>query len=235
MAESNYDVFLELIKTDGTVLRGETSAETSAAGVTAEGIEINEFDISFGKANPDKKAPEDWDAKQTEMKGDVKKELGPLFSEVRKALKEQKKQIEEMKQKFVEHKLDLQALLEESEDDDKCEFSIKKDVDVATAALIQAYNDSAPASSTPFKKAIVKTYRAGGGSQPLLTLTFGAVRIVKYVLNLGEVPTEDIDFTFGQLEVKYWPQSAKGQARRLSVQFAWDFLGTKPWANLPEK
>jgi type VI protein secretion system component Hcp len=229
-AESNYDVYLELIKKDGSVLRGETLA----AGVTAYGIEINEFDINFGKPNPRKKSADAWDQKKREIKTDVKKDLGPLYTEVRAQFQEQSKQIDQIMQKFADLKLDLDALMEETEETDTCEFSIKKDVDAATPALVQAYNDSAPANSTPFKKPIVKSYRAGGGSHPLMFLTFGAVRIVKYVLNMSDVPTEDIDFAFGQLELKYWPQNVKGQAGR-SVQFAWDFIGSKTWANVPDK
>jgi type VI protein secretion system component Hcp len=222
MADENTDLFLLLTTTDNKLLKGETLDQALAE----RGMEINEFDVSFGKATS-----EGGDRKFTKLLGDLKGKVG---SDVIEALKQQRDerlaQLKALKQQVAKlDAADKEALAPSQT------FSVKKYVDRATAALIRSYNVSSLSGKFAFKSAVVTSYRAGGGKSPYLKVTFGKVRILSYKLSMSEpLPTEDIDFAFGQCQVEYWPQDPEGQYL-LRSRYAYDFMEGAVWKIPPSK
>jgi type VI protein secretion system component Hcp len=223
MADENTDLFLLLTTIDNKPLKGET-----LDGKLADrGMEINEFDVAFGKATT-----EGEDRKFSKMLDDLKGKVG---SDVVEALKQQRDerlaQIKALKAQVAK----LDAADKEAVAPSQT-FSVKKYVDRSTAALIRSYNASSLSGKFAFKSAVVSSYRAGGGKSPYLMVTFGKVRILSYKISMSEpLPTEDIDFAFGQCQVEYWSQDEGGQASVLRARYAYDFGQGAVWRIPPSK
>jgi type VI protein secretion system component Hcp len=82
---------------------------------------------------------------------------------------------------------------------------------------------------------VVSSFRAGGAQYPYFVVTFGGVRMLSYKISMSSpLPTEDIDFAFGQCQFEYSPQSATGESLS-PVSYAWDFVQRETWQDAPRK
>jgi type VI protein secretion system component Hcp len=104
-------------------------------------------------------------------------------------------------------------------------FTITKDVDKSTPALVQTYSKNLGVNSQPFSKAVLRC-RLPHADSPLvfLALIFTEVHLTKYDVDLkGEtsIPEETIDFAFTGLEVQYSPQTNTGEAGSKLMTATW--------------
>jgi len=220
VADESADLFLQIFKsksggsvglTDKNVIQGETSDEAMAG----RGIEITEFDISFGK--PTMKSGGD-------LKELLKTSGSKMDNTTRDAVEELRLKIEGLEKDPV-----LKKLADEEGSDNSPSLSVSKYVDASTPALLKAYNDSCSAKSPLFETVIITSFRAGGGQVPFLRAIFGAVRLVSYKLQMSEpLPKEDLEFEFGQCKLEYWPQTSEGTRGEMN-RFGWDFIKKAEW------
>ena len=115
------------------------------------------------------------------------------------------------------------------------EFTIIKQTDAATAALFKAC-----ATGGHFASATLVIRKAGGKQLEYLTLTFTTVFVVS-IKSRGpnnpllpadplvdasqsdnQLPTEEITFVYGKLNVQYQPQGSDGGAQGGPVLAGWD-------------
>ncbi len=104
-------------------------------------------------------------------------------------------------------------------------FSVTKDVDKSTPALVQSYSKNLGANAQPFSQAIVRC-RLPHAGMPLvfLALIFTEVHLTKYDVDLKgdtSIPEESIDFAFKGLEIQYSPQTNTGDASSKMMTATW--------------
>ena len=96
------------------------------------------------------------------------------------------------------------------------EFTITKLVDKSSPTLFKDLS-----SGEHFDK-IVLTVRKAGGTQDYLTITMGTVFVSHYSQSsTGDIPTETINFEFGNIRIDYKPQTSTGTLGS-SIVDGWD-------------
>ncbi len=150
MSEENSDLFLTLITPSGDVVGGETQDEA----MYESGMEINDFEVSFGKSAVRGSDTQFQDAlRELESVQDGAR-IAEMF----------RRQREILRREIEESQYEIQQLKDEGKisTDMSQTFSIKKSIDTASPALMRAYHASCVNKMYLFKYAIVSSFRAGG-------------------------------------------------------------------------
>jgi type VI protein secretion system component Hcp len=221
MAEESTDLFFLLMRSKTEFVAGESMDRK----LSDRGMEISEFEVSFGESN-DLLGERDFKKLTSDLKGkNVDRAVVEAIEELRET---QIKELTKARERYTELQAAGQIAADESQ-----KFSIKKVVDWSSTGLLTAYNDSCANKKFLFPYAGVRSYRSGGSKQPYLSVTFGVVRMLTYKLSMSDpLPTEDIDFSFGQVQIQYWPQKWTGEAG-LAATYAWDFIKKDVWKDAP--
>jgi type VI protein secretion system component Hcp len=185
--------------------------------MAGRGIEITEYNFSLGKPTMQQKGD----------LGDILKELkGELTDDAKRAIEGLKSRLDELENN------PKVRLLADMAEEEPASLSVSKYVDVSTADLLQAYNDSCSPKNPLFETVMITSYRAGGAQIPYLRAIFGSVRLVSYKLQMSSpLPKEDLEFEFLQCKLEYWPQtSAGGQGE--GNKYGWDFNKKAIWRKM---
>ena len=215
MAQESLDLFLEIVKADGTPLKGESSDDVYGQDPHFA-IELDTFDMSFEEAGfnkaEDDKTESSKKAGTPVAKAGADSKKDPTRERADK-LNRQNDQIASLSsqlKKFEQGRI----VVERS-------FKVKKGLDAASPGLYLAYcqrmakaKRAVAAGETPktkFKSAAVKARKAGTTQQPFLILTFDKVSVETYSLSLdGPVPVENVGFRFEAVRIEYAEQKAAG-------------------------
>lgn len=213
MAEEASDIFLTIELVGGGYLAGETLDRVMAG----TGMELKSVEFSFGKATIKDGAEV---GKLPTGKGG-KPPSAEDINKVLEALQQNQRKLSKRAEKG-------------GESEETYTFSISKYVDAATPGLLQAYNQMCFDPKYVFKSATVTTFRSGGGQHPYVRVTFGHVRLLSYKLQMAEpLPTEDLDFSFGQCQVEYWRQTTTGDYS-LASTYPYDLFKKDVWDDAPK-
>ena len=238
MSDEKYDIFLRLTPYTfkGLTVSGETT--DAKFGAEDEGaIEIESFDISFGKGSTGK--------------GDGKNDLKPTKGEADEGaeLKALLVKVNDLERKLAE----FEKKLEQPDDANGVGrvLKVKKVVDSSSTQLFRAYmygvktreetlKDVAAGKRVRVRKpefasGVITVRKAGGKGQRFLQLSFGDLRVTSYDLTVNDpTPDEELEFKFGQMKMRYQPQDASGDLLDTVAPTDWDFVRQERWADAPQ-
>jgi len=221
MPQESLDLFMTIMRADGTPLKGE-SADARFGSTPPEGggephfaIELNSFEMSFEEAGFKK----DEKKEKKNGKADVKGAAGSSGGDLKKTPQQPSEDKVRQRTEALNGLMDQLRNFQDGRIVVTRSFRIKKGLDTASPGLYLAYCEGMPKSKrtgpqpdTKFDTVAVMARKAGSDEKPFLVVTFADVKVSSYSLSMdGPVPVESVGFEFQEVQIEYASQTASGE------------------------